>query len=211
MFEADITEEAVTYARSVLARHNFGRRGVADGTVDQQLTGLVGEIVVQDLFDYPRARGQTSPDGGVDLVFHGITIDVKTMRRDAPVRRHYVNNFSGLQADTSARAFIFCSLNWSRRVLTVCGWTLKDLFFRIADFHPRGALRPRADGTSFPAEADLYEIKNQDLYNPRTIRELHDDLLVISIAEGRCSCQSCGRDSGRAPRETALDLPILSH
>lgn len=211
MFDVGVTEEVVEYAKAVLKEQNFGKRGEADGSPRQQLFGLVGEVLIQDLFHAPRTRATGGPDDGVDLLFHGVTIDVKTMRRDAPVRPHYVNNFSGLQIRSPSRALIFCSLNWNRRVLTVCGWMLKDLFFRVADYSPKGTRRYRADGTSFPAEADLYEIKNRDLYSPRTLQELRHGLLSISIAEGRCFCHSCVRISGQALRETALDVPISSH
>lgn len=211
MFDVAVATDVLDYARQVLADYNFGRRRVANGSRQEQLTGLVGELVVQDLFGYPRTDGSSGPDGGMDLVFHGLTIDVKTMRRDAPARPEYVNNFSALQTRSPSRALIFCSLNWNRRVLTVCGWMLKDLFFRVADFHPKGAMRRRTNGTHFRAEADLYEIKNRDLYSPRTLQALHDDLLSISIAEGRCSCQFCERVSGHGLRETALDLSISAY
>lgn len=211
MFEVGVPEEVVEYAGAVLMRQSFGRRGKADGNPGQQLIGLVGEVLLQDLFRAPCTKATGGPDGGVDLLFHGVTIDVKTMRRDAPVRPQYVNNFSGLQAQSPSRALIFCSLNWNRRVLTVCGWTLKDLFFRVAEFSPKGTKRYRADGTHFPAEADLYEIRNCDLYSPCTLQELRDEILTLSIAEGRCSCHSCVRNGGQVLRKTALDVPISTY
>lgn len=214
MFDVAVTDDVVAYAKAVLAKHDFGRRGVADGTPDQQLTGLVGEIVVQGLFGYPRTNGSNGPDGGVDLVFHGLTIDVKTIGRRCRPLRHYANNFSAHQAHFPTKVLLFCSLDWKRLVLTVCGWTFKDLFFRLAERMPAGNLRFRADGTSFPLKAHHYEIRNSDLYQAISIPDLREQLTSIAISEGTCMCNDCyfaqtrqSRDSCSSPPKPERKMP----
>lgn len=189
MFDIAVTEEVVEYAKGVLTKHNFGRRGVGDGSRDEQLTGLVGQLVIQDLFDYPRTDGSSGPDGGVDLVFHGLTIDVKTMGRRSRPRPHYTNNYPVLQAHFPTRIILFCSLDRRRDILTVCGWIFKDVLLRIAEQIPAGTLRFRENGTSFLTKSDLYEIQNSSLYNPRSLTQLQDVLRDIAIAEGACEAE----------------------
>lgn len=207
MFDLTVSEEVVEYARGVLAKHNFGRRGVGDGSGEEQLTGLVGQSVIQDLFGYPRTDGSSGPDGGVDLVFHGLSIDVKTMGRGHRPRPEWANNFSSLQEHFPTDLLLFCSYNRKMQILTVCGWTCKNLFLRIADRFPKGTFRFREDGSSFPLKADLYEMSNQDLYSARTFGALAEDMAHLAIAEGKCACEdaSAWRDLSACrtpPRET---------
>lgn len=176
MIKLKINEKIRSYCIQLLRNHNFGNRGVADGTPEQQLIGLIGQCEVLIAFDLPLIKGSTGFDGGKDFEYYGRIVDVKTMGRTTEVKPYYVNNFIGLQKDYQTDIYIFCSLNTRTDILTICGWLDKGSFFRRATFHPKGSVRTRSDGSFFITFADLYEVKNQDLYDADTIKELKDNI-----------------------------------
>lgn len=172
MIQIKVTPEIIDYAKNLLKKFNFGQRGVADGNYSEQLTGLIGQCTIQQLFGQPLMTGESGFDNGEDLVLNGKRIDVKTMGRTTEVRDYYVNNFIGLQKDYLTDIYIFCSLNKRTKVLTVCGWVTKDQLFERADFFKKGSKRFRSDGTYFETKADLYEIGNKKLNQAKTPQEL---------------------------------------
>ncbi len=172
MFHVAVTQDVIEHARTAVGEGRFGRRGFADGSVSEQVTGLIGQTVVMDLFGLPRPNDSGQSDGGVDFVFEGMSIDVKTVGRNVPVRTDYVNNLQAAQIHFPTDAYIFCSLNRRSNVLTVCGWTTKIEFLENAAFYRAGTRRMRSNGTGFPLKADLYEILNDALLNPTSFEIL---------------------------------------
>ncbi len=144
--------------------------------MEQQLTGIIGQSVIMNMFGLGYIDGSTGFDDGVDINFHGIKVDVKTMGRTTDVRDYYVNNFIGLQINFNTDVYIFCSFNKTNRKLTVCGWIKKDDFLRKSSFYPKGTFRTRSDGTAFKTFADLYEISNKDLNDVDSIEELKSQI-----------------------------------
>ena len=172
MFKLEVKKEIIEHCKRQLELYNFGQRGYADGTPEQQLVGIIGQTVVLDLFDLPWVDGGEGFDGGVDLVYNDITIDIKTMGRTTDVRPYYVNNFIGLQKNYNVDAYIFASFNKRTNELTIVGWLPKKLLEKRAAFFPRGSYRTRSDGSKFRTFTDLYEIKNSDLFNVTSIEDL---------------------------------------
>lgn len=163
MFDVVVSQDVIEYARCLVARGDFGHRGRADGSREQQLTGLIGQTVVHDLFGVERPTYGERSDGGVDLVFAGIRMDVKTTGRNVRPQPHYVSSLLRVQVRSRAEALLFCSLNKRQRVLTICGWMGKGEFLKRANLYARGTLRVRDDGTSFVTKAAQYEMRNSDL------------------------------------------------
>ena len=163
MFNIQVSNEIILYAKKLLTKHNFGRRGVADGNYDEQLTGLIGQCTIQKIFGFPLMTGEGGFDDGKDFIYADKIIDVKTMGRTTNVRDYYVNNFIGLQKNYKTEVYIFCSLNKKTNILTVCGWVSKPQLFERAKLYKKGTKRFRSDGTYFRTKADLYEIKNTGL------------------------------------------------
>ena len=181
MFDIKIPSEIILYCKNLLRKHNFGNRGVADGNYEEQLTGLIGQCMVQKLFDQPLITGAHGSDQGEDFRFANKVIDVKTMGRTTAVRDYYVNNFIGLQKDFQTDVYIFCSLNKKTNILTLCGWVTKKQLFERTQFFPKETKRYRSDGTFFRTKADLYEIKNSDLNQVNSIDELKSALLKLEL------------------------------
>lgn len=180
MFDVQVSPETKDYAAQIVGAGRFGRRGVADGNREEQVTGLTGQIVITDLFEAERPADTGGSDGGTDLEFEGVSIDVKTMGRNCRPRLDYVNNFVALQSHFPTDVLLFCSLNKRSDTLTVCGWIRKEEFLRQASFYPKGSTRTRGDGSTFVTRADLYEIANNALHRPATLNQLKTDLARLS-------------------------------
>jgi len=176
MFKLEVKKEIIKHCKRQLELYNFGQRGYADGTFEQQLVGIIGQTVVLDIFNLPWVDGSEGFDGGVDLVYNNITIDVKTMGRTTDVRPYYVNNFIGLQKNYNVEAYIFTSFNKRTNELTIVGWLPKKLLEERANFFPKGSYRTRSDGSKFRTFTDLYEIKNSNLFNIKSIEDLKEQI-----------------------------------
>ena len=176
MFSVIVSNNIILHCKSQIEHYNFGQRFTANGTKEQQLTGIIGQTVIMDMFGLGYIDGSTGFDEGVDIYYKGIKVDVKTMGRTTDVRDYYVNNFIGLQMYFDTDVYIFCSLNKNTNKLTICGWITKEDFLKKASFYPKGSYRTRSDGSQFRTFADLYEIANSDLNDVDSVEELKNDL-----------------------------------
>ncbi len=176
MFDIIVSHRLIEHCVDQVSKHNFGKRGVADGTPEQQLTGIIGQSQVAELFGEPWVSGEGGFDGGEDLLFLGLVIDVKTMGRTTAVRGYYVNNFIGLQKLYKTDVYIFCSYNKTNHILTICGWVSKEQLNARACFFPKGTSRTRSDGSTFITFTDLYEIKNSDLNDVTSFQNMKDSI-----------------------------------
>jgi len=179
MFTIQVEQDLIDYCKNQVTQFNFGKRRVANGTPEQQLTGIIGQSVVMELFDLEKINGKHGFDGGIDLVFNNKRIDVKTMGRTTNVKSHYTNNFLKLQDYFDTDIYIFCSYHKTKKKVTVCGWISKDDFVLKRRFYKKGSTRTRSDGTSFKTFSDLYEIDNNNLNQVNSIDELKDQLLQL--------------------------------
>jgi len=176
MIKLEIDKAVIAHSRWLVQNTNYGQRGNADGDKSQQLRGLIGQCVVMDCLGYELPSLSNEHDGGIDLNYNGLTIDIKTMGRNTDPKPEYVNNLIGLQSHFNVNAYIFCSLNRDDVTLTICGWILKRDFLKLAEFTPKDGYRQRADGTKFQTKADLYELKNNCLNDVKSIFDLKQQL-----------------------------------
>lgn len=172
MIKLLIDKGIIEYASWLVNNTNYGQRGIADGDKRQQLCGIIGQCMVVDALGYELPKASNEHDGGVDLNYNGLTIDIKTMGRNCDPRPEFVNNLIGLQAHFNVDAYIFCSLNREDVSLTICGWIFKKEFLKRAIFTPKNEFRVRSDGSKFQTKADLYEIANNCLNSVKSIEDL---------------------------------------
>lgn len=163
MFKIQVSDSVINHCNKQIAKYNFGQRHTANGNPEQQLTGIIGQSVVMNLFGLENVNGEDGFDDGVDIVFNNKKIDVKTMGRTTDVRRNYTNNFLKLQDYFQTEVYIFCSYNKTNKELTICGWIEKDAFVKKRKYFPKGTIRTRTDGSTFNTFADLYEIDIIDI------------------------------------------------
>ena len=115
MFKVKVKERIKEYCKDQIARYNFGMRSQANGTPEQQYTGILGQCTILDLLGKDLINGEDGCDDGEDLNFEGLSVDVKTMGRTTDVRPDFVNNFIALQMRFQTDLYIFCSLNKRER------------------------------------------------------------------------------------------------
>jgi len=176
MFTVSVDSKLIEHCKTMVSKYNFGKRFTANGTKEQQLTGIIGQSVIMNFFNEGLIDGSSGFDNGVDLIINNKTIDVKTMGRTTSVKSGYTNNFLKLQDYFNTDIYIFCSYHKIKHVLTVCGWISKDDFVTKRRFYPKGSIRKRFDKTTFTTFADLYEIDNKDLNNVNSITDLKNQL-----------------------------------
>jgi hypothetical protein len=176
MIKIHVSNSVIEHCKAQIERYNFGQRHTANGTPEQQLTGIIGQSVVMNLFGLGNVNGEDGFDDGIDIIFNNKKIDVKTMGRTTDVRRNYTNNFLKLQDYFQTEVYIFCSYNKTNQELTICGWIEKDVFVKKRKYFPKGATRSRADGSSFKTFADLYEIDIVDINDVTDANDLINQL-----------------------------------
>lgn len=172
MFTLKVSEELLEHCKKQIQQFNFGTRSTANGNKEQQLTGIIGQSALMELFNFGFVDGTTGFDYGIDLVYENLTIDIKTMGRNTDVRKTYTNNFLKLQDYFNTDIYIFCSFHKSKNELTICGWIDKKTFAQKRKYFPKGTYRTRNDGTTFSTFADLYEIDTVDLNDVISIEDL---------------------------------------
>lgn len=174
MFNFKVDQNIIIKAETLVSKYNFGKRSKANGNKEQQIVGIIGELMIRDLFNAGEIDGSSGFDGGFDIKYNKKLIDVKTMGRTSQPKKNYVNNLIDLQINHSADHFIFNSFNKKNNILTVCGWISKSNFIKLAKYFPKNTIRKRTDGTEFKTFSGLYELQNKDLngvYSP-------DELLI---------------------------------
>tara|TARA_R100000152_G_C6781941_1_gene217701 strand:+ start:8211 stop:9038 length:828 start_codon:yes stop_codon:yes gene_type:complete len=176
MFKVKVNQDIIEYCKNQVDKYNFGKRSSANGNKEQQLTGIIGQSVVMNLFGLGNVNGEDGFDDGVDILYNNKKIDVKTMGRKSDVKQNYTNNFLKLQDHYSTEIYIFCSYHKTKEELTICGWINKTDFINKRRYYPKGTERKRFDGTTFETFADLYEIDNKDLNQVNNIDELKQQL-----------------------------------
>lgn len=145
-------------------QNNIGNRFEFNGTKEQQFVGLIGEIMIKRLFGLYH-EFKNGFDGGFDLVYKGLKIDVKTMGRNVDVKDYFVNNFVAHQKKFDCDIYIFCSLNKKKNELTICGYVTKKELLQKSIYIKKGDTMRRDNGTSFIMKTNNYQIKNSDLKN----------------------------------------------
>lgn len=178
MFDVKARPVQISYVEELLKTANFGRRGEFDGNYEQQLTGILAQTVVSDLLKQERPVDTGKPDGGVDFVINGLTVDLKTMGRTVPMKDSFVHNFYASQAKFDTAVLLFASFNKRTKVLTICGWLTKEDFMSKATHFPQGSKRCRDNGTFITVlgKAGNYEIQ-QSLLNPlNNAREIFENI-----------------------------------
>jgi hypothetical protein len=177
MFKIDVGDDVIAYSEDQVSRYNFGQRSHANGNKEEQTTGVIGQCVVMDMFGVGYVDGSSGFDNGIDISFNGVGLDVKTMGRTVDPRPEYTNNLMASQMSYDTDAYIFCSYNKKSRNLTVCGWLPKSEIRNVGRHYEKGAVRTRADKTTFVTKADMYEIDNSVLYEADTIDGLKSSIM----------------------------------
>lgn len=172
MLTIKVDTKLIEHCQQLVKTTNFGNRYTANGNQEQQLTGIIGQSAVMQLFGLGIVDGRTGFDNGIDLLINNKKVDVKTMGRTTDVKRNYTNNFLKLQDYFETEIYIFCSYHKLKQELTICGWINKPEFIAKRKLFPKGTVRTRNDGSTFTTFADLYEIDIVHLNDVFSVEDL---------------------------------------
>lgn len=162
MFKMIANLEQVRYARELFNEDDLSWRGEFDGDEFQKFFGLLGEVVVCDWLGVSRPSRSDGFDGGYDLEFNGLKIDVKTAVRNVKPLLKYGCNVPASQMDYSADTFIFLSYDKVKGEFWFLGWISKEDFISKALFRKKGSTIPRDDGRLL-ISYDFYEVTVKQL------------------------------------------------
>lgn len=163
MYDIKSTNEQREAAWDFVKDQSYGNRGVANGTMEQQYFGILGQLMICDELDLPRPQNAGRFDGGWDITIRGKKIDIKTMLRTVPMKEYYVHNLLGFQKDYPTDFYLFCSYNKPGQILTVCGMMTKKGLNDKVSYYEKGIWRKRDNKTEFQVIADTYEIRQNQL------------------------------------------------
>ena len=183
-FTIDIPDDVIDASIACCNAGNMGNRGDgSDGTKEQQMIGIIGQNMLHLALGLPLMQPGGGFDGGIDATIYGLSFDIKTMGRTTTPRLDFVNNLMQSQTKFKVDGYIFASINTNDNRMTVCGWLPKALFLERATLFEKGAVRQRADKTTFETKAAMYEIENSKLfYTARSWTDLFAEIVKFSEA-----------------------------
>ena len=179
MIKFQLKHDVIEHARWLVNNTNYGNRGVADGNKAQQFIGMVGQCSVMEMLGMELPALSTGHDGGIDIILGDVTLDVKTMTRSCDPKPHFINNLIGYQRQFNVDVYMFCSINKTNKMMTICGWITKQDFFDKAKLFPKGSTRARDDNSVFTAKTDLYELSNELLNQPTNVINLYNEIRTL--------------------------------
>lgn len=147
------------YTKKLLEGDSGGYRGVFDGDYYQRFFGLLGEVLCADLLGVPRPVKEGGFDGGYDLEYNGIKIDVKTVMRTVKPLLKYGCNVpsSQLGENYCADVYFFLSYDKSAGLFWFCGWISKKAFLEKAVSRKKGDLVPSGE-SNMTVSYDFHEL-----------------------------------------------------
>ena len=162
MIKILLKQNIVDYSIDIVKKYNFGMRGFEDGSKNEQLIGIISENTVREYLGYDLIK-PIGFDGGYDILYNNMKMDIKSMNRNVDPKPNYINNVFDVQIKNESDGYIFTSLNKKNKSLTICGWITKTEFLEKATLYRKGTIRKRGK-EQFKLRADNWEIQNKQLY-----------------------------------------------
>jgi hypothetical protein len=139
------------------------RGSIEDG--DGNFAGKFGELLFQHVF------GGRIVDGyDYDLLYNGLTIDVKTKRRTVHAEPHYEASIADWNPDQSCDLYYFVSVvvtdTDAYHTADLCGYLSPDAYHNRATFHEQGDRDP---DNNFEFTADCWNLAYKHLNRKRSL------------------------------------------
>lgn len=138
MFRIAVKQEIIKHGAYLVDNCNFGMRGVDDGNKDEQRVGIISQCAIMDLMGYELPELSFQPDNGVDIIYSGIKIDIKTIASKSYPTPDSPANIMAKQKHYNTDIYIFSYANRNDKMLTITGWMDKKEFFSKAKFRKTG-------------------------------------------------------------------------
>jgi len=162
MIHIPLQQSIIDYSIKFSESTNLGNRIRNNGSKTEQLVGIISENTVRNYLGLDLMKPNSGWDGGFDITYNSLKLDIKSMRRKRQPLPYYVNNIFDDQRNHNCDGYIFTSLNTESKTLTICGWISKDEFYKKATLYKKGSLRKRGNDV-FNLRANNWEIENDKL------------------------------------------------
>jgi hypothetical protein len=155
------TPEILHIARRQAEAMGRLRNSIRQG--DGNFDGFVGEAAVKFLLGIPLEIDQNTYDH--DIVWHGLSIDVKTKKTSVIPEPHHECSVAAYNTRQRCTHYVFTRVYYPAGLLMpqttyIMGWTEKEEYFRRARFLRRGQL----DGSNgFAVREDCWNLAYSDL------------------------------------------------
>jgi hypothetical protein len=131
------------------------RNSITDG--EGNVAGFIGENLVCGYYTglgLPVSQANTYD---YDLVIGKTTVDVKTKRRTVPPMPHYNATVAAANIAQQCQVYMFVSILTDFSKGWLCGWEIKEKFFKAATPARKGDIDPSGNGWRF--KADCYNLE----------------------------------------------------
>lgn len=148
---------------------NFGERS---GTYEQQKRGFISETMTHYYIFGVYKRLIGGFDGGIDFVYKGLNIDVKTSSRLGYIQKNYTALYIARQLKYVTDLVIFNNYNTTEDVLEICGWIFTKDIKNYGRPLPKNTKMQLNGNKSFFSKYENYEINYKDLNSIEILEQL---------------------------------------
>ena len=163
---ADLTTQAI----------NFGqRRAGFNGTRDQQMTGIIGELIIYQVLGLPFPTYETYTP--TDIEINGNKIDIKTRRSASSfMRPGWVHNLTKFQIEHLVPYILFNNYNAAESTMEIDGWLPKKTIIENMDkwLKKQGGSSMRDDGTVLKMKTNNIEIPTEALIKINSVEDIRN-------------------------------------
>jgi len=154
------TKEQKEYVTELI-KQEFGHERKNSGDYFERLFGLLGQIIVCDIFKKPRPTDITKCDGFSDIEIKEINYDIKTRRINVPNKKEYWNSVQSEQMNFKVGGYIFVVYRQDKGLFQIVGWIHKKEFLEKGKFHKKEERKN--------LKFDAHEIQDKDLNKFRSL------------------------------------------
>lgn len=139
----DVTDKAIQQAKDIRKERDKKYGNIfSEASTDMRWVGEIGEIVVNDALRMCRPEETewltTDVTNRGDFSFCGIELEVKTVKRQVPIRPHYKAQITAKHAEKQVEHILFTCYEFPVKKLHILGVMTKDEFMARAEYFKAG-------------------------------------------------------------------------
>lgn len=153
------------------ARFEGNAETILDDNGDHLIDGALGEILWQKHVCPQAQKIMPGPKGTeieADFVIDGIRIDVKTKRRNGPMRSHYVTEVDHNQRNHDADLYAFLSLDTQNWTMEYIACISKKTYQKLAWIMEKGTILESPSGKPYPVLKTCLHLDAETVYDNQT-------------------------------------------
>jgi len=148
MIKVNITEDQRQRASGL---YDFGslKNSITKGK--SNIYGALGEVIVHDFLKENGRSVRFDNTADYDLLVNGKKVDVKTRRTTVPPIQSFNCSISAHNPNQKCDIYVFARVSEDKKTGWICGWVMKDEFFKKAKFFKAGQKDPSFPSWKFSA------------------------------------------------------------